>query len=404
MKIENLENCSGCHACYSVCSKYAIEMKENKEGFLYPQIDKSKCVKCGLCEKACHSLNSLRKESEYTKAYAAINKDEEIRLNSSSGGIFTAIAEKVIEQGGIVFGAKFAPDFSVVHGFTDTKEGLSDFRGSKYLQSIIGDSYKECKKFLETGRKVLFTGTPCQVQGLKKYLGKDYNNLYAVDFICHGVPSPLLWQKYVDYRAEKNHSNRRNIMKTAFRRKDDGWKLYSISFTFANYNEYRLPLTKDPYMQIFLKNYALRKSCYECSCRGIKRVSDITIADFWGIQNVLPEIDDDKGTSFVVSHSDKGKSLIASFQNCKLFEIDIADGVKYNPSMNESPKYPKQRGTFYEDLNRIVFSKIIRKYAITPVYLRIYTNVRRICILVVRFIIGESNFQNVKRKFKRGSV
>ena len=399
MRIENLENCSGCHACFSVCPKSAITMSENSEGFLYPQIDSDKCIKCGLCEKACPSLNPIKKESEDTKAYAAINKNEAIRLDSSSGGIFTAIAEKVIEENGVVFGAKFASDFSVVHGWTDTIEGLAEFRGSKYLQSVIGNCYKECKAFLERGRKVLFSGTPCQVQGLKKYLQKKYENLLTVDFICHGVPSPLIWKKYMDYRAEKIRAKRGEIVKTSFRRKNDGWKMYSLSFTFANDSEYRATLNKDPYMQIFLKDIALRESCYDCKCRGIARPSDITLADFWGVQNVLPEMDDDKGTSFVVTHSDKGNNLVNLLNdNCDFKAIEVVDGANFNRSIKISPKRPKQRDVFYADLEKLQFKQIVKKYATSPLYLRCYRFTRRCAVKAVKCIIGKNGVEMVKKE------
>ena len=402
MRIENLagnasSTCTGCHACFSVCPKSAIAMSANGDGFLYPKIDKSKCVGCGICEKVCPAISPLKKESEDTKAYAAIKRNEAVRLESSSGGIFTAIAEKVIEAGGVVFGAKFASDFSVVHGWTETADGLADFRGSKYLQSVIGESYKECKRSLEAGREVLFSGTPCQVQGLKKYLGKEYGNLLTVDFICHGVPSPLLWQKYVDYRAKKNRATRGEIVKTAFRRKDDGWKLFSLSFTFANDSEYRQPLTKDPYMQMFLRDVALRESCYQCPCRGIARPSDITLADFWGVQNVLPEMDDDKGTSFVISHSDKGKKLLFELQNCELKEIAVSDGAKFNSAIEKSPNKPKMRKDFYEDLEKLRFERIIKKYATTPLYLRGYRFALRCAMKGVKVLIRKENTTKLKK-------
>ncbi len=400
MRIENLSEsgafaCTACHACFSICPKSAIEMGANNEGFLYPKIDGEKCIKCGLCEKVCPALKPIKKECEDTKAYAAINKNEAIRLDSSSGGIFTALAGKVIEEGGVVFGAKFASDFSVVHGWTE--KGLIEFRGSKYLQSVIGNSYKDCKAFLDSGRKVLFSGTPCQIQGLKKYLDKEYENLLAVDFICHGVPSPLLWQKYIDYRAEKSRAKRGEIVKTAFRRKDDGWKLFSLSFTFANDSEYRATLNKDPYMQIFLKDIALRESCYNCFSRGISRPSDITLADFWGVQNVLPEMDDDKGTSFVISHSDKGKKLLCELQNCELTEIPVSDGAKFNSAAESSPKKPKQRDVFYADLEKLQFKQIVKKYATTPLCLRGYRFVRRCAVKGVKVFIGKENAIKLKK-------
>lgn len=381
MKIENLNNCSGCSACYSICSKSAIIMKANEEGFLYPNIDKSKCVECGLCDKTCPAINVFSKNSEeFPIAYAAINNNEEIRLQSSSGGIFTAIAETVINEGGVVFGAKFSENFSVIHSWTDTIEGLADFRGSKYLQSVIGDSYKDCAEFLKKGRKVLFSGTPCQVQGVKRYLeSKNFKNvdenLLTVDFICHGVPSPLLWQKYIEYREKKSASR---TVKTAFRRKNDGWKQYSLSFTFANDSEYIASLNKDPYMQIFLKDIALRESCYKCYARGEKRVSDITLADFWGSQNIIPEMDDDKGLSFLIVHSYNGESIIEKINSsCTLKQVNLMDGINYNKAMINSHKYNNKRSIFFKDLEKCSFNVVINKYVSGSVINRGYNILKR---------------------------
>lgn len=396
--IETVSNCSGCHACFSSCSKEAITMKPNNEGFLYPVIDKEKCVDCGVCEKVCPVLNPIKSTNagtesiEMTTAYAALNTNEKIRMDSSSGGIFTALAEEVIKQGGLVFGAKFDKDYSVVHSYTENIEGLKDFRGSKYLQSIIGTSYKDCKAFLEEGRKVLFSGTPCQIQGLKKYLRKDYANLLAVDFICHGVPSPLLWQKYVDYRLLKSRATREEIVKTAFRRKNDGWKQYSLSFTFANDSEYCASLHKDPYLQIFLKDIALRKSCYECSSRGLNRPSDITLADFWGIQIVASEMDDDKGTSLVLLHSSRGRKIWDIIkQGLRVKQVSLDCVVKNNRSVVISPSRPKQRNVFYADLANKKFVSVIYRYGVTHIWTKSSRFVKR----CVRFAL------RVTKKYKK---
>ena len=382
MKINNLSNCTGCSACYSACPMSAILMVENDEGFLYPKVDDEKCVECGLCEKVCPAISPLRVQESECKAFAVINNDEAIRMESSSGGVFTAIAEKIVMTGGEVFGAKFSDDFkSVIHSWTDNIDGLKDFRGSKYLQSNVNESFKECERFLKVGEKVLFSGTPCQIQGLKKYLRKDYENLLTVDYICHGVPSPLLWKLYVEYR-EKLAASR--VVKTSSRRKNCGWKRYSLWFAFANHSEYLKTLDKDPYLQMFLKDTCLRQSCYDCPSKGLQRVSDVTIADFWGIQQEYPELDDDKGTSFVIVHNPKVMPLFSDV--CKVKEIELNDGLKHNFAMVKSWAKPKARDTFFNDLQTLSFDKMIKKYAVTPWYVRGYRFVRRCGGKVLRVV------------------
>ncbi len=384
MKITTLTNCTGCSACYSACPKSAISMTENDEGFLYPQINIEKCVKCGLCEKVCPSISSLKIQNTNLKAFAVINNDDNVRMESSSGGIFTAIAEKILMAGGKVFGAKFSEDFkNVIHSWTDNIDGVKDFRGSKYLQSAINENFKDCEKVLKAGEKVLFSGTPCQIQGLKKFLQKDYDNLLTVDFICHGVPSPLLWKKYVEFHETRTAAK---VVKTAFRRKNCGWKQFSLWFALANHSEYCQPLDKDPYMQMFLKDTCLRRSCYDCPAKGLARVSDVTIADFWGIQNEYPELDDDKGVSFVVVNSEKGRALFDSIENCIKKSVPLEAGLKYNSSMIKSVEMPEKRKTFFKDLNTLSFEKVIKKYTITPWWTKGYKLVRRCAGKALRMV------------------
>ena len=389
--LENaLELCNGCHTCYSLCSKQAIKMVANTEGFLFPQINNELCIECGLCEKKCPVLNPIIKEEEEPIAYAIINKNEEIRLQSSSGGVFTSIVETVIKQNGIVFGAKFDSDFNVIHGYTDSIEGLFDFRGSKYVQSAIGDSYKDCKNFLEKGRQVLFSGTPCQIAGLQSFLGKNYDNLLLVDIICHGVPSPLLWTEYKK-NLEKKFASR--IVKTAFRRKDYGWKQFSLAVTFGNASEYCNTLRQDSYLKLFLKDVCLRESCYNCKYKTAKRIADITIADFWGIQNEYPELDDDKGTSFVITHSDKGQKIIDCLSNCTVKIIPLEKGVKYNSSYVRSVIRPTKRDDFFLDLdkyseNKISLEKLVKKYTVDSIFVRTYRFLRRCLGKIKRMILN----------------
>lgn len=367
VKIVDLPLCTGCSACYSVCSKSAILMKEDKEGFLFPQIDTVKCVDCKKCENVCPILHPLEPETSKKEAYAFINNDEHVRRASSSGGVFSALTQKLFEDRKdevYVFGAEYCADFkSIVHSFVDNYNDIEKFRGSKYVQSNIGDCFKDCKKLLDDGKTVCFSGTPCQIGGLKSFLHKKYDNLFTIDIICHGVPSPLLWKKYVECR-EKNNGTK--TTSTSFRRKNNGWKKFSLWFSFTNHKEYCQDLTKDPYLRLFLKNVCLRRSCYDCKFKTIDRQSDITMADFWGIQHEYPELDDDKGVSFVIVHSEQGKALFDSVENCEKKSVPMEIGLKYNPSMVSSVEITEKRETFFRDLNALNLEKVIRKYANTP--------------------------------------
>ena len=231
IKIIQKEQCCGCSACLHICPKHSISFREDKEGFLYPQVDTATCIDCGLCEKVCPVLNQ-GEERMPLKVYAAKHADDEIRMKSSSGGIFTLLADQIIDKGGVVFGARFNENWEVVHDYTETKEGLAPFRGSKYVQSNIGNSYKQVEEFLKTGREVMFTGTPCQVAGLKKFLRIDYENLLTVDFVCHGVPSPMVWRKYLAEEIVRQGNNP-VVTGVNFRDKSTGWKKFSFVLNFS---------------------------------------------------------------------------------------------------------------------------------------------------------------------------
>lgn len=214
INIKEKHNCCGCSACVQVCPKQCISMSADNEGFLYPQIDTAICIDCGLCEKVCPVINQ-NEPREPLAVYAANNNNEDIRLKSSSGGIFTLLAEQIISEGGVVFGARFNENWEVVHDYTEAIEGLEPFRGSKYVQSIIGDNFIKAKQFLTDGRKVLFSGTPCQIAGLKKFLRKEYENLLTVEVVCHGVPSPMVWRDYLDYKRAKRAAGKNSVSKSA---------------------------------------------------------------------------------------------------------------------------------------------------------------------------------------------
>jgi coenzyme F420-reducing hydrogenase beta subunit len=368
ISITNKKDCVGCYACYSCCPEHCISMQADKEGFWYPKVDYDKCIECSLCIKICPITNKVAGQNE-PSAYACLNNNEVIRLESSSGGLFTLIAEQMIEDDGVVFGANFNENLEVEHSCVELKQELEKLRGSKYVQSRIGKTYEQAKQLLKSGRKVLFTGTPCQIGGLKSYLGKSYSNLLCVDIVCHGVPSPVVWKKYVDYRQEKARSA---ALRISFRRKDDGWKRFSVSFLFKNNTEYRETLDKDLYMRAFLKDVCLRPSCYACQFKTIHRQSDITLADFWGIQNMLPDMDDDKGTSLIFVNSKAGQAMIEQIADkMQLKEVDINEAVKYNLAAIKSIASNPNREKFFKELHKLTFDELVKKYCTDKLSIRV---------------------------------
>ena len=368
-------DCCGCSACAQVCPKRCITMIEDKEGFLYPSVNLHNCVDCHLCEKVCPMLNQ-GKPHEPEEVYAAKSNDEKVRIDSSSGGIFTVLAEEILAEKGIIFGAKFNEKWEVVHDYTDTKEGIAAFRGSKYVQSSISDTYKKVESFLKQGRKVLFSGTPCQIRGLKLFLRKDYDNLLTVDFICHGVPSPKIWRIYlketIACKKEKATSSHATLIKNiSFRDKRLGWKKYSFSltyFTVGGDGERKLlsfsePLEKNIFLRGFMSNLFLRPSCHSCKCREFRSGSDITIADCWGLNKIYPDFDDDKGYSLCIVKNKK----ISSIRNI-LFTLPIEKDFiyKYNHSCFISDVMPANRTRFFELIEEGKLSKLICSYATFP--------------------------------------
>ena len=347
--ITDKSKCCGCTACVQRCPKQCIVMHEDKEGFLYPKVDTAKCIDCGLCEKVCPVLN-VADDRLPQKVLAAKNKNEQIRKTSSSGGIFTILAEQVINDGGVVFGVKFNDKWEVVHSYTETIDGLAAFRGSKYVQSFIGDSYKKAEIFLKNGRKVLFSGTPCQISGLKHYLRKEYENLLTVECVCHGVPSPKVWREYL--KEVKANSGATSIQDVCFRDKSTGWKGYSVSYKCKCkqdlYKLYSAQYYDNPFMRAFLGDFILRPSCYSCVAKAGSSGADIALADFWGIENVLPEFDDDKGCSLLIDYSGR-----APYENgCELFAASYDDAVKYNPAVVRPVNKPLNRYFFFHRLNK----------------------------------------------------
>lgn len=321
IQITDKSQCCGCTACMTICPRQCITMQEDvKEGFLYPVVDLSLCIDCGACQKVCPVLHQ-GKDRKPLLVYAAKNMNEQVRLASSSGGIFTLLAERVIDEGGVVFGARFNTEWEVVHDYTETKDGLAAFRGSKYVQSCLGNSFQKVRSFLRQGRKVLFSGTPCQIAGLKNYLLRPYQNLLTVDVVCHGVPSPKAWRKYLNESVRTAYNiKRRNlsllwtdkITDVNFRSKEKGWKKYHVKIEYRNGKKDVTPFYDNIYMKMFLSNLSLRPSCYACPSKLHHVQSDITLADFWGVDRIHPEIDDDKGCGLILVHNDYALALLKS--------------------------------------------------------------------------------------------
>lgn len=371
IKIEDKSKCSGCHSCYNVCPKHCITMIEDQEGFWYPEVDKNQCIDCGLCEKRCPILNDMKVDNQPV-AYACYNKDEYIRKESSSGGVFTLLATLVIEHGGIVYGASFNDENMVEHIEINNVNDLSKLRGSKYVQSRIRDTYSRVREYLNQGRLVYFSGTPCQIDGLLAYLNKKYENLILQDIVCHGVPSPKVWKKYLEqFNIEKD-------ARILFRDKSTGWDSYS--FTIDQKDKFTQLSSQNEYMKVFLKDLCLRPSCYDCHSKSLHRNSDITLADFWGINNICPELYDNEGTSLVFINSEKGKELFNRIKkNIVYKEVNIDEASKYNPSSYKSVTMPDKRNKYMENIFDNDFHKYSKKYIKNTFIDKIKGNIK--CIL-----------------------
>lgn len=347
--VTDKKECCGCAACAQACPKQSIAMSEDREGFLYPQVDAQTCIHCGLCEKVCHELHPYP-EQRPQQVYAAVNTDEAVRMKSSSGGLFHLLASQTIAEGGVVFGARFDDEWQVVIDYTETSEGISAFMGSKYVQARTATAFTDARRFLQDGRKVLFSGTPCQIAALRHFLRKDYDNLLAVDFICHGTPSPKLWRKYL---AELLCGGRR-ATHISFRHKGRGWKNFHFKLDYVAEDgaaaSHLTPFADDLYMKAFLHDLTLRPSCYACKAKAGRSHSDLTLADFWGVDTLFPDMDDDKGTGMVFVHTPKGAAALPLSKLC--FRSADYEAVKpLNPSCYLSVKEHPRRSEFFARLN-----------------------------------------------------
>ena len=356
MILKNRADCSGCEACANICPKNAIKMVRDAEGFAYPKINAELCIKCGRCDSVCPSLNFVKSFPDaLPKIFAAIHPDEKIRRHSSSGGAFSALSEIILQSGGLIFGASFDKNWHVVHTCARNLEELENLRGSKYVQSQIRDVYRQVKTALKS-KKVLFSGTPCQCAGLKRFLGRDYENLLTVEIICHGTPPPALWEKYIGEFGRAHE-----ITHVNFRSKRHGWQNSNLEITFADQGHYSKPLNQEIYAKNFLYGLTERPACHTCKFKFPSVQSDLTIADAWGVQNFAPEMFDNRGTSLVIIHTDKGEKFLSQ-ANLKTQRVKFFDAVIKNPRFITATVPDERRGQFFQLLQRHDYLAVMQKF------------------------------------------
>ncbi len=352
IQINDKAECVGCSACVAVCPRNCIEMKEDREGFLYPKVRKSQCIHCGLCEKVCPTKKFYPSRKEPLYVYAAINNSDTIRERSSSGGVFYSLAEYIIKHNGIVYGAVFDENWEVHHIGIEVIEDISLMQGAKYVQSRMENCCREVECNLQAGRLVLFSGTPCQNAGLRSFLRKDYNNLFCIDIICHGVPSPKVWRHYLRVIEKRYGKTTDRNLAPVFRSKVEGWNNYSLVISVADGRKYCKKANEDLYLKTYLQDVFLRPACYQCHFKPSVNHSDIVIADFWGIEDVSMEMFDDKGTSLVIINTDKGREVFDKIKDEFKYKEELyTEAIKGNPSAISSVRYRKDRRWFFVWLN-----------------------------------------------------
>lgn len=344
------DKCVGCTACVNACPKHCIEMKIDEEGFSYPSINLEQCINCGLCYKSCPSV-SVKRQEKYPRALGMINRSKKIRKESSSGGVFYSLAHQIIASGGVVCGATIDEKMYVKHILIDDINRIDELTKSKYVQSDLGNCYSLIRENLGRGRKVLFVGTPCQVYGLHTFLSKDYEELFLVDLICHGVPSPQIWHEFVEDMERQRSSTCKKI---SFRDKTlEGWKNFGMKIEFADCPEYIDTQKQNPFMFGFLKGFIDRKCCYDCQFKGLNRYSDLTIGDFWSVDEHAKRFNDNIGTSLVYVNTIKGKTLIQAIRNeFYIRKIEEKKFLTLNIAYEKSSLSLENREKFYRKYSR----------------------------------------------------
>lgn len=357
INITNPAECCGCTACANICNHEAISMMPDALGFLYPVVDNSKCTNCGLCETICsfneHYDTSLNLEAPLT--FGARQKDINEVMKSRSGAVFAAMSDYVLDNDGVVYGAGYTDHFMVKHKRATTKDERDEFRGSKYVQSDLNVVFRQVKQDLKENRLVLFSGTACQISGLRSYIGnKLRENLILIDIVCHGVPSPYIWRDYIAYLERKNNDT---IVSLNFRDKARyGWNMHKETFIFSKDSESKT------FKYLFYKSLYFRKSCYSCHFANTRRPSDITLADYWGVEKNLPNINaDNKGCNLILANTCKGFKLFEAIKE-KLNFSEVSLKSSLQPNLQHPSDMPVQRDQFEKDYTRKGFEYVYFKY------------------------------------------
>lgn len=396
IEIRDKKDCCGCSACVQKCPKHCISMIADAEGFLYPDVSAEKCINCGICEKVCPVLN--QKSSQNPKStLSIINKNENEKLQSSSGGCFTLLAKAILNKGGVVYGAAFKQDWTVHHIRIDNEGQLKALRGSKYVQSDVENTFKETEQDLKDGLYVLYSGTPCQISALKLFLRKDFDNLITVDLICHGVPSPGVWHRYLQKLTNDNIESVKNI---TFRDKENGWRNYQLTADMPE-GSFSSHFGKNSYLQGMMKNLYLRPSCHDCPTKKGKSHSDITLADFWSVWVLHPDVYDDKGTSLVLINSFKGEALLSELSDADILKktVDFEDAVYYNQAwMHSATPHSKRKKFFVEYKDNEELDLLISSLLKTPLVKRIKNVLHS---TLCKWGLWSTPEQRIQKKMKR---